>query len=93
MENDNLYPSSNESHKINASEPKQDGDEALHNIESDDDTLEPQHFGPDSGTIKAGNPEELEYWANELQISSGELKATIILVGDKLADVKKYLSV
>jgi len=93
MENDDLYPSGHESHKVNAPTPQQEGAEALHNIESDDDTLEPQNFGPDSGTINANNPQELKYWANELQISSGELKATIILVGNKLSRVRKYLSV
>ncbi|TCD26552.1 DUF3606 domain-containing protein [Pedobacter psychrodurus] len=93
MENDDLYPSGHESHKINAPEPKKDAAKVFHNIESDNDTLEPQNFGPDSGTINANDPSELEYWANELQISSGELKATIILVSNKVSDIRKYLSV
>lgn len=72
-----------------------EGDGAIdrHEIESDGDTLEPQEFGTDNGTVNFNDPEELTYWAEQFQISTGELKAAALLRGNSIAEIKKYLSI
>ncbi|WP_316825986.1 DUF3606 domain-containing protein [Pedobacter miscanthi] len=71
-----------------------DTDRAIdrHEIESDGDTLEPQEFGANTGTINLNDPDELAYWAEQFQISTVELKAAALLRGDSIAEIKKYLS-
>ena len=62
-------------------------------LESDEDTLEAESFGATTGIINADDPNDLDHWAIEFQISVPDLKAAIVLHGNKIADVKKYLSV
>ncbi|RZK15865.1 MAG: DUF3606 domain-containing protein [Pedobacter sp.] len=62
-------------------------------LESDEDTLEAESFGATTGIINADDPNDLDHWAIEFQISVPDLKAAIVLHGNKIADVKKYLSI
>lgn len=72
-----------------------EGDRAIdrHEIESDGDTLEPQEFGANTGTVNLTDPDELSYWAEQFQVSPGELKAAALLRGNSIAEIKKYLSI
>lgn len=61
-------------------------------IESDGDTLEPFDDEAEQREINADDPSELQYWAEEFQISLGQLKAAIVMNGTKVREIKKYLS-
>jgi len=63
----------------------------LHEIEDDQGTLEPGDFGTTDGTINTENQTELEYWAQQFQISTDELKAAAVMRGNKVSEIKKYL--
>jgi len=69
-----------------------DGIKDRHEIQSDGDTLEPQEFGANTGTVNLNDPEQLAYWEEQFQISTGELKAAALLRGNSIAEIKKYLS-
>jgi len=77
-------------YKINADQPEEN---LLHEIESDGDTLEPETFGTDVGTVDVSDPKSLEYWSDQFQISKDELKATVLLRGNSIAEIKRFLSV
>ena len=62
-------------------------------IEDDSDTLEPFDDGSEHREINADDPVELARWAAEFQISVQDLKAAILLNGNSLREIKKYLSV
>ncbi|RZK55158.1 MAG: DUF3606 domain-containing protein [Pedobacter sp.] len=62
-------------------------------IESDEDTLEPFDDQTERRVINADDAADLFYWANEFQISVADLKAAIVLNGNAVRDIKKYLSV
>ncbi|RZM17890.1 MAG: DUF3606 domain-containing protein [Pedobacter sp.] len=62
-------------------------------IEDDSDTLEPFDDGSEHREINADDPVELARWAGEFQISVEDLKAAIVLNGNSLRKIKKYLSV
>jgi hypothetical protein len=62
-------------------------------IESDDDTLEPFDDNAEHRLINADDAADLFYWANQFQISVADLKAAIVLNGNAVRDVKKYLSI
>jgi len=62
-------------------------------IEADSDTLEPFDDQSEHQQINADNPRDLNHWAEELQISTDELKAAIVLNGNSVCEIKKYLSV
>ena len=62
-------------------------------IEDDSDTLEPFDDGSEHREINADDPVELARWAAEFQISVEDLKAAIVLNGNSLRKIKKYLSV
>jgi redox-regulated HSP33 family molecular chaperone len=67
--------------------------ERLNEIESDSDTLEPQEFGTYDGRIDLDNPDEIAHWAEQFQISSEQLKAAALLNGNRVSEIKKYLSI
>jgi len=67
-------------------------DGRLNQIESDSDTLEPQEFGATSGRINVEDTNELAYWAGQFQISSEELHAAVVMAGNSVSEIKKYLS-
>ncbi len=62
-------------------------------IESDGDTLEPFDDETEDREIDSDDPDDLTYWAKQFQISVNDLKAAIVLNGNSLRAVKKYLSV
>jgi len=62
-------------------------------IEDDSDTLEPFDDGSEHREINADDPVELARWAGEFQISVEDLKAAIVLNGNSVREIKKYLSV
>ena len=65
----------------------------LNEIESDSDTLEPQEFGTSDARIDLDNPDDLDHWAEQFQISSEELKAAAFINGNLVSEIKKYLSI
>jgi hypothetical protein len=62
-------------------------------MESDGDTLEPFVDEDEHRLINADDPEDLEAWAENFQISIPELKAAIVLNGNSVKAIKEYLSV
>jgi hypothetical protein len=62
-------------------------------IEDDSDTLEPFVDENEHREINADDPKELELWAEKFQISVDDLKAAIVLNGNSVKEIKKYLSV
>lgn len=62
-------------------------------IEDDSDTLEPFDDGSEHREINADDPEDVAHWAQEFQISVEDLKAAIVLNGNSVREIKKYLSV
>ena len=62
-------------------------------IESDDDTLEPFDDINENREVNADNPADVAYWAKEFQVSVPDLKAAIILNGNSLRAIKKYLNI
>ncbi|RDC54608.1 DUF3606 domain-containing protein [Pedobacter chinensis] len=63
-----------------------------HETESDLDSLEPQEFGTNDGELNVDDPRELRYWAEQFQISTGELKSAALLRGNSILEIKKYIS-
>ena len=63
-----------------------------HETESDLDSLEPQEFAADEGVLNLDDPNELSYWAEQFQISTGELKSAALLRGNSILEIKKYIS-
>jgi len=68
-------------------------DARLNEIESDSDTLEPQELGAASGRIIVEDPNDLSYLSGQFQIGSEELKAAIVMSGNSVLEIKKYLSI
>jgi hypothetical protein len=64
-----------------------------HEIENDEDGLEPGIQDAENTHINADDPKNLAQWAEEFQIGNDELKAVIALRGRSVAEIKKYLSV
>jgi len=62
-------------------------------IEDDADTLEPFVDESEHREINSDDPTDLAHWAKEFQISVSDLKAAIVLNGNSLKEIKKYLSV
>ncbi len=62
-------------------------------LESDSDTLEPFVDEMEHREINAGDPAELVKWAQNFQITVEELKAAIVINGNSVKEIKKYLSV
>jgi len=62
-------------------------------IEEDSDTLEPFDDSSEHRVINADDPQELEYWSGQFQMSTEALKAVVVLRGNSVREVKKYLSV
>jgi len=62
-------------------------------IEDDGDTLEPFVDESEHREINSDDPADLAHWAQEFQISVSDLKAAIVLNGNSLKEIKKYLSV
>jgi hypothetical protein len=62
-------------------------------IEEDSDTLEPFDDGSEDREINADDPGDVTHWAQEFQISVEELKSAIVLNGNSVREIKKYLSV
>jgi hypothetical protein len=64
-----------------------------HPIEDDSDTLEPFDDAAEHREIDGDNPADVAFWAEQFQVSVTELKAAMVLVGNAVREVKKYLSV
>ncbi len=62
-------------------------------IEDDSDTLEPFIDEQEDREINADDTDDMAHWANEFQISVEDLKAAIVLNGNSVREIKKYLSV
>ncbi|RZL48384.1 MAG: DUF3606 domain-containing protein [Pedobacter sp.] len=62
-------------------------------LESDEDTLEPFDDQDEHRKINAADPADLTKWAKEFQISEADLKAAIMLNGNGIREIKKYLSI
>ena len=62
-------------------------------IQDDSDTLEPFEDGSEHRRINADDPADLEHWAAQFQISEEELRAAIVLNGNSVKAITKYLSV
>jgi hypothetical protein len=66
---------------------------AQHSIEDDSDTLEPFTDESEHREINADDPAAIAYWAAQFQISIADLKAAIVLNGNSVKEIKKYLSI
>lgn len=64
-----------------------------YSIEDDSDTLEPFEDDSEHREINADDLKDLIYWADEFQISVEDLKAAILLNGNSVREIKKYLSI
>ncbi|TCC88073.1 DUF3606 domain-containing protein [Pedobacter frigiditerrae] len=64
-----------------------------HEIESDAATLEPFDDKAEHRLINTDDAADMFYWASEFQISVADLKAAIVLNGNSVREVKKYLSI
>ena len=62
-------------------------------IEDYSDTLEPFVDEDEHREINADDPHDISYWANQFQIAEEDLKAAIVLNGNSIKDIKKFLSV
>lgn len=62
-------------------------------IEDDSDTLEPFDDRSESRQINSNDQKDLEFWADEFQISVNALQAAIVLNGNSVREIKKFLSV
>ncbi len=62
-------------------------------IENDSDTLEPYVDESEHREINADDPADVARWAQEFQISVEELRAAMVLNGNSVKEIKKYLSV
>mgnify|MGYP003579949049 CR=1 FL=1 len=86
----------NEREQFNGEEeavPDPDEFKYLHPIEDDSDTLEPLPDESEFREINADDPEDLLYWADQFQISVADLKAAIVINGNEVREIKRYLSV
>jgi len=66
-------------------------EEPYQEIESDNDTLEPQEFGINDGIINTEDSAQLNYWAAQFQVSTDELKAAAAICGDRISEIKRFL--
>jgi hypothetical protein len=62
-------------------------------IEDDSDTLEPFVDENECREINTDDPKDIAHWAKEFQISVEDLKSAIVLNGNSVKEIKKYLSV
>lgn len=62
-------------------------------IEDDSDSLEPFDDGSEHREINADDPKDLQYWADQFQITTDMLQAVIAINGNSIREIKKYLSV
>ncbi|RYY71002.1 MAG: DUF3606 domain-containing protein [Chitinophagaceae bacterium] len=62
-------------------------------IEDDSDTLEPFVDESAHQEINVDDPADVEQWANQFQISVADLRAAMVLNGNSVSAIKKYLSV
>ena len=62
-------------------------------IEDDSDSLEPFDDGSEHREINADDPKDLQYWADQFQITTDKLQAVIAINGNSIREIKKYLSV
>jgi len=62
-------------------------------IEEDSDTLEPFDDTSERREINPDDARDLAYWADQFKISIDLLKAAIVLNGNSVREIKKYLSV
>lgn len=78
-------------------QPTDDNDDNIpQDVESifdDSDTLEPFEDPNESRVINPNDDADLVFWAAQFQISVADLKAAIVLNGNSLKSIKKYLSV
>ena len=78
-------------------QPTDDNEENIpqevESIFDDSDTLEPFEDETESRVINPNDDADLIYWAAQFQISVADLKAAIVLNGNSLKAIKKYLSV
>lgn len=61
-------------------------------IEDDSDTLEPIEDEATHQTINVDDPADMKRWAHEFKINEAELKAAIVLNGNAVGEIKKYLN-
>lgn len=73
--------------------PDPDKIRELYSIESDSDSLEPFDDENEHREINADDPADLARWAEAFQIDINTLKAAIVLNGNSVRAIKKYLSV
>lgn len=64
-----------------------------HPIEDDSDTLEPFDDETENREINPDDPADVRYWATQFEVSEADLKAAILLNGNSVRAIKKYLSV
>ncbi|TKC10519.1 DUF3606 domain-containing protein [Pedobacter polaris] len=64
-----------------------------YSIEDDSDTLEPFIDENEHREINADDPADVKAWADQFQISVDELKAAMVMNGNSVKEIKKYLSV
>lgn len=62
-------------------------------LEDDSDTLEPFDDETEDRVIDMDDPAEVAYWADQFQISEEYLKTVVLLNGNAVKEIKKYLSV
>ena len=62
-------------------------------IEDDSDSMEPFDDDSEHREVNADDPKDLEYWAGQFQITTDMLQAVIVINGNSVREIKKYLSV
>jgi len=62
-------------------------------IEDDSVTLEPFVDENEHREINADDPADVARWADEFQVTVSDLRAAIVLNGNSVKEIKKYLSV
>jgi hypothetical protein len=62
-------------------------------IEDDSDTLEPYIDESEDREINTDDAADITRWAQEFQVSEDDLKAAIVLNGNSVREIKKFLSV
>ena len=77
----------------NLPDPEEIREKEVYAIEDDSDTLEPFVDEEEHREINADDPDQLSYWSGEFKISEADLKAAIVLNGNSIKELKKYLSV
>ncbi|WP_113653237.1 DUF3606 domain-containing protein [Pedobacter namyangjuensis] len=73
--------------------PDTEQTEKQFSIEDDADTLEPFVDQDEHREINADDPADIARWAQEFQLSEQDLKDAIVLNGNSVKQIKKYLSV